>query len=95
MNNTSVRVVAATLPGVQSTPQRMRKVAIDIGSIDIFKKKTGSETLKKDFLFLSETLEKRHLRVSFISGPHFNTWQRMRVLQQTPGPEHLAGLSLP
>lgn len=69
VNNTSVREVAATLPDVLSAQPRMRKIAIHAGSFDILKKKTGSETLKKDFLLLLEALKKLHLRVSFISGP--------------------------
>lgn len=69
VNNTSVREVAATLPDVLSARPHMRKIAIHAGSFDILKKKTGSETLKKDFLFLLEALKKLHLRVSFISGP--------------------------
>lgn len=64
VNNTSVREVAATLPDVLSAWPHMRKTGIHTGSFDILKEKTGSETLKKDFLFLLEAL-----RVPFISGP--------------------------
>ncbi|KAL7377128.1 hypothetical protein ABVT39_022369 [Epinephelus coioides] len=88
-NNTSVREVAAMLPDIMSTWPHIKKIVIHAGSFDILMNKSGSETLKKDFLFLLETLKKLHPGVSFISR------QRLRVLQQTPWLKHLAVISLP
>lgn len=69
LNNTSVREVAAMLPDIISTRPHIKKIVIHAGSFDILRNKSGSETLKKDFLFLLETLKKLHSGVSFISGP--------------------------
>lgn len=69
VNNTSVREVAAVLPDIMTTQPHIKKIVIHAGSFDILTNKSGSETLKKDFLFLLETLKKLHSGVSFISGP--------------------------
>ena len=77
LSNTSVEDLSSVIPEILKDKPNHTKIVIHTSSFDILHKKTGTETLKKHFIKLLNTLTE-HQDVS-ISGP-IACYRRGKVL---------------